>query len=65
AWAAWNSAIPTAVRDWNPEDKDQLRDMDDTPGRWRGHIGVPDFAKDLLGTNAGINLTVTPRTLVL
>lgn len=65
AWAAWNSAIPTAVRDWNPEDKDQLRDMDDTPGRWRGHIGVPDFAKDLLGANAGINLTVTPRTLVL
>ncbi|WP_220272963.1 hypothetical protein [Arthrobacter sp. RT-1] len=63
AWAAWNSTIPTALRDWNPKHVDQLKDTDPTPYRWQGHIGVPDFAKDLLGKKAGIRLTVTPRSL--
>lgn len=60
-WATWNSAIPTALRDWDPGDQDLLTDTDDTAYRWRGRIDVPEFSKHLLGTNAGINLTVTPR----
>jgi pimeloyl-ACP methyl ester carboxylesterase len=63
AWAAWNSTIPTALRDWNPEDKDQLKDTDGTLYRWRGRIDVPELSKELLGPNAGISLTVTPRTV--
>lgn len=63
AWAAWNSAIPTALRDWKPGDNDFLTDTDDTPNRWSGRIDVPDFSKDLLGRKAGIQLTVTPRAL--
>jgi pimeloyl-ACP methyl ester carboxylesterase len=62
AWAAWTSTIPTAIRDWNPGEEDFLTDMEDTPNFWRGHIGVPEFSKDLLGQNAGIRLTVTPRS---
>ncbi len=61
AWAAWTSTIPTAIRDWNPEDKDFLADTEATPRFWRGRIDVPEFCKDLLGANAGIRLTVTPR----
>ncbi|XTR52237.1 esterase/lipase family protein [Pseudarthrobacter sp. So.54] len=60
-WAAWNSTIPTAIRDWNPGDTDLLTDTDDTPNRWRGRIDVPDFFKELLGQKAGLRLTVTPR----
>ncbi|MET3206251.1 UNVERIFIED_ORG: hypothetical protein ABIB21_003070 [Arthrobacter sp. UYEF13] len=65
AWAAWNSTIPTALRDWNAGDKDQLKDTDNTPYRWKGRIDVPEPSKNLLGSNAGISLTVTPRTLSL
>ncbi|MCU1519555.1 MAG: hypothetical protein JWQ75_4276 [Pseudarthrobacter sp.] len=61
AWAAWTSTVPTALREWNPGDKDFLADTVDTPAFWRGRIDVPDFAKELLGANAGIRLTVTPR----
>jgi hypothetical protein len=61
AWAAWTSTVPTAVRDWNPEDKDFLADTVDTPEFWRGRIDVPEFAKELLGASAGVRLTVTPR----
>ena len=63
AWAAWTSTIPTAIRDWNPGEEDFLTDMQGTPDFWRGHIDVPEFAKELLGLNAGIRLTVTPRSL--
>ncbi|MET3952700.1 hypothetical protein [Arthrobacter sp. UYEF36] len=65
AWAAWNSSVPAAVRDWNPEDKDFLEDTDPTPNRWSGRIDVPEVSKYLLGQKAGIRLTVTPRVLVL
>ena len=62
-WAAWNSTIPTALRDWDPEDKDRLVDRDKTANRWRGRIDVPDLMKPLLGDNAGLQITVTPRVL--
>jgi hypothetical protein len=62
-WAAWNSTIPTALRDWDPEDKDRLVDQDKTANRWRGRIDVPDLMKPLLGDNAGLQITVTPRVL--
>ncbi|WP_255482351.1 triacylglycerol lipase [Pseudarthrobacter sp. NBSH8] len=65
AWAAWNSTIPTALRDWDPGHDDQLKDTDSTPERWQGRIDVPEFAKALLGVHAGIRLTVTPRKLIL
>lgn len=65
AWAAWNSTIPTALRDWNPGHDDQLKDTDSAPERWQGRIDVPEFAKALLGVHAGIRLTVTPRKLIL
>ena len=61
AWAAWTSTVPSAIRDWNPEDKDFIADTEATPGFWRGRIGVPEFSRELLGANAGIRLTVTPR----
>lgn len=63
AWAAWNGANPLALRDWNPQDKDLLKDIDNTPKRWAGRIDVPEVAQELLGSNAGIRLTVTPRAL--
>jgi hypothetical protein len=63
AWAAWNSTVPTALREWNPEDKDQLEDTDKTSKRWQGRIEVPEASKPLLGADAGIRLTVTPRPL--
>ncbi|HJW00940.1 MAG TPA: hypothetical protein VJ617_17750 [Arthrobacter sp.] len=65
AWAAWTSSVPTAIRDWNPEDKDFLADTVDTPDFWCGRIDVPEFAKELLGANAGIRLTVTPRKVTV
>jgi hypothetical protein len=63
AWAAWTSTVPSAIRDWNPEDKDFIADTEAAPGFWRGRIGVPEFSRELLGANAGIRLTVTPRTV--
>jgi pimeloyl-ACP methyl ester carboxylesterase len=65
AWAAWNSRVPAAVRDWNPEDKDFLRDTDPTPDHWSGRIHVPKISQQLLGPNAGIRITVIPRALAL
>ena len=65
AWAAWNSTIPTALRDWEPGDKERLKDTDVTPLRWQGRIDVPEAAQPLLGVNAGIRLTVTPRGLAV
>ncbi|MBO0909703.1 esterase/lipase family protein [Arthrobacter sunyaminii] len=61
AWAAWNSSIPTALRDWVPAEENLLADIDPTAARWKGHVDVPEFSKELLGGTAGINLTVTPR----
>ncbi|MCC9198274.1 hypothetical protein QNO08_01240 [Arthrobacter sp. zg-Y820] len=63
AWAAWNSSIPSTLRDWNPGEEDFLTDTDPTTARWKGHVDVPEFFKDLLGHGAGIDLTVTPRSV--
>jgi hypothetical protein len=65
AWAAWNSTIPTALRDWTPGDNDRLVDRNSAVNNWSGHIDVPDVMKPLLGRNAGIRISVTPRTLEL
>lgn len=63
AWATWTSRLPTALRDWKPSEKEQLVDQDPTPNRWRGEIPLPDIAHRLLGRDARIRLTVTPRKL--
>jgi hypothetical protein len=65
AWAAWNSTIPGALRNWDACDEDQLKDTDPTLNRWQGFIPVPAVSRSLLGQKAGLRLTVTPRTLVL
>ncbi|WP_455835190.1 esterase/lipase family protein [Pseudarthrobacter siccitolerans] len=65
AWAAWNSTIPGALRNWDAGDQDQLKDIDPTPNRWQGLIPVPAMSRSLLGQKAGLRLTVTPRTLAL
>lgn len=63
AWAAWNSEIQTALRDWQPAETDLIDDRDETSERWCGEIPVPDNALHLLGGQARIRLTVTPRPL--
>lgn len=65
AWAAWNSTVPTALRNWEPGDDDRLKDTDPTPLRWQGFIPVPAVSRTLLGQSAGLRLTVTPRALAL
>lgn len=63
AWAQWNSSIDVAVRDWEPREKDdELRDLEEAPKLWRGEIGLPLAAHRLMGKNARLSLTVTPRT---
>lgn len=61
-WAAWTSTVPTAVREWQPQEADKVKDMDGTPKRWSGEVPVPQVARKLLGETARIRLTVTPRT---
>ena len=63
AWATWSSTIPTALRDWEPEDQAPLADADPAANQWRGHIGVPEISRSLLGSGAGIDIKVTPRSL--
>jgi hypothetical protein len=65
AWAAWNSSIPTAIRDWAPDDGDKLSDTSSARDFWSGEIRVPEFSRRLLGDRAGIRLTVTPRSVPL
>jgi Alpha/beta hydrolase of unknown function (DUF900) len=61
AWAAWNSIIPGALREWQA-DGPPLADLDPMPGRWRGSVAVPDTATPILGVKAAVVLTVTGRT---
>jgi hypothetical protein len=63
AWATWTSELPVAVRDWHPDAGEALRDLDPTPKRWCGEVPVPRIARRLLGDEARIRLTVTPRTV--
>lgn len=62
AWAAWNSQIPTAVRDYEPEG-DPLTDEDPTADSWIANIALPDAARHFLGADAAVRLSVTAREL--
>jgi hypothetical protein len=65
AWAAWNSTVDATVRDWIPDEQDDyLEDKaPDDPNIWRGVIALPKVAHRLMGENARVVLTVTPRGL--
>lgn len=60
AWATWNSDIPGALRDWEP-DGAPLTDEAAAEGVWQGSIPFPPFARKILGENATIRLRVTGR----
>jgi hypothetical protein len=60
AWATWNSVIPGAIREWQPEG-DPLPDTDPASGTWRGSVRVPHSARPILGEDAEVVLTVTPH----
>lgn len=61
-WAVWNSSIPGAIQNWKPAGSPPLTDLDeDTPAQWRARIPLPPSAWTLLGTEAQIQITVTPR----
>ena len=62
AWATWNSVIPGAIRDWNP-DGAPLADTDPAPGTWRAKVPVPETARPILGNSAAIQLTVIPHQI--
>lgn len=62
AWAVWNSTLPGAIRDWTPTGSAPLADQDpDVPEHWRGSLLLPEGAHNLLGQDARLQLTVTPR----
>ncbi len=61
AWATWNSQIPGAIRDYVPSG-DPLGDEDPEVGTWVARVALPSTAEPILGKNARIQLTVTPRT---
>lgn len=37
----------------------------ENPLHWLGHITIPDVTRKLLGHDAGIRITATPRSLTL
>ena len=61
AWAAWNSQIPTALRDYQPSGP-PLTDEDPATGSWVATIALPDNARHFLGPDAAVRLSVTSRT---
>jgi hypothetical protein len=61
AWAAWNSQIPGSVRDYEATG-DPLADEAPEPGAWIAFVHLPSTVEPILGKNAGIKLTVTPKT---
>jgi pimeloyl-ACP methyl ester carboxylesterase len=63
-WAAWSSTISAAVRSWEPTDADALTDLDETRQRWSSEIRVPELARPLMGQDARLRITVTPRRSV-
>lgn len=60
-WAAWNTRISTALRDWQPTDADLVDDRDPAAGHWYGEIPVPEVARELLGERARVAMTVSGR----
>jgi len=62
-WGVWNSALPTAIRDWAPDPARDvpLADEEPEPAHWQVRIPVPQGARDLLGADAAVTLDVRPR----
>ena len=60
AWATWNSVIPGAIRDWEP-DGPPMGDADDSTGVWCTEVPLPATARPILGRRARLRLTVTAR----
>jgi hypothetical protein len=62
AWAIWNSRLPGAIRSWEPTAAEALPDADPgTTDNWVTEVPLPPAAHRLLGKDALLRLTVTPR----
>ncbi|WP_456847488.1 esterase/lipase family protein [Cellulomonas sp. P5_C6] len=63
SWAVWSSALPTAIRDWVPDQAsdDELKDLDTTTGSWLAKVQLPVAARKLLGEQAAITIAVNGR----
>jgi pimeloyl-ACP methyl ester carboxylesterase len=60
AWAAWNSEIPGAIRDYKPQG-DPLGDENPDAGVWEAHVPLPEAARSFLGAEAAVFLAVAAR----
>lgn len=60
AWAAWVSELDVPLREYTPSGE-PLQDEDVTPGRWVKRIPLPQTARELLGRQSGVQLTVRDR----
>lgn len=60
AWAKWNSKIPSALRDYEP-DGPPLTDQDPATGSWMATVALPENAQRFLGPDAAVRLVVTGR----
>ena len=56
----WNSAIPGAIRNWDPSGE-SIPDADPVPGVWCGSVPLPEAAWPLLGEGARLDFTVRGR----
>lgn len=63
SWAVWNSSLRTAIRDWVPDQASdqQLQDLDSATGSWLARIQLPVAARELLGEQAAITISVNGR----
>lgn len=60
AWAAWNSQIPQALRDYEPSGS-PLTDEDPRTRSWVATVALPETARRFLGADAAVRLSVTDR----
>lgn len=60
AWATWNSAIPCAIRDYQPQGE-PLGDENPDAGVWEAHVPLPEAARAFLGDDAAVFLVVGAR----
>ena len=58
-WAAWNSQIKGAIREWTP-DKPLTNLAQKEPKLWQSRIRVPATAHLVLGEEAAVQLVITP-----
>jgi pimeloyl-ACP methyl ester carboxylesterase len=63
AWAVWKSEVDYASREWEPSPSTEMKDLNNDLRRWVGEKPVPLMARNRLGQNARIRLTVIPRTV--